>query len=80
MHRIPSPLMEEEADRFSAELLMPERAILPQLSNLSLEKLANLKMHWEVSMSALLKHSYRLGQLTERQYKSLWVEMGTRGY
>jgi transcriptional regulator with XRE-family HTH domain len=72
--------MEEEADRFAAELLMPERAILPQLSNLSLEKLANLKRYWKVAMSALLKHSYKLGQLSERQYKSLWIEMGTRGY
>jgi Zn-dependent peptidase ImmA (M78 family)/transcriptional regulator with XRE-family HTH domain len=80
MHRIPSPLMEEEADSFAAELLMPEQAILPQLSNLSLEKLANLKRYWKVSMSALLKHSYKLGQLSERQYKSLWIEMGTRGY
>ena len=31
-------------------------------------------------MSALLKHSYKLGQLSERQYKSLWIEMRTRGY
>jgi Zn-dependent peptidase ImmA (M78 family) len=80
MHRIPTPTMEEEADRFAAELLMPEREIRSHLRDLTLEKLAYLKPHWKVAMSALLQHAQRLGQITERRYRTLWTEMGARGY
>jgi Zn-dependent peptidase ImmA (M78 family)/DNA-binding XRE family transcriptional regulator len=80
MHRIPTPSMEDEADRFAAEFLMPERDIRSHLRDLTLEKLASLKPHWKVAMSALLQQAKNLGQITERHYRTLWTEMGARGY
>jgi hypothetical protein len=39
--------MEEEANAFAAEFLMPEHVIRPELRNLSLGKLIDLKREWE---------------------------------
>jgi Zn-dependent peptidase ImmA (M78 family) len=81
MHRLPSQHdMEEEANRFASEFLMPSREILPQLYNLSLERIATLKRYWKVSMGAILQHALRLEQVTERKHKSLRIELTTRGY
>jgi Zn-dependent peptidase ImmA (M78 family)/transcriptional regulator with XRE-family HTH domain len=81
MHRLPSQHdMEEEANRFAGEFLMPAREILPQLHNISLERLATLKRYWKVTMGAILQHALRLEQVTERKYKSLRIELTTRGY
>lgn len=80
MHRLPTPNMEEEADRFAAEFLMPALEIAQYLSNLALDKLATLKKYWKVSMGAILVHAKRLGKVTQRQYEYLWTQMGKAGY
>ena len=64
MHSVPRPRMEKEADRFAAEFLMPSRDIRPSLSQLSLSKLANLKIHWKVSMAALLYRAKELNKIS----------------
>ncbi|WP_051273598.1 helix-turn-helix domain-containing protein [Desulfotruncus alcoholivorax] len=76
----PNPNMEKEADRFSAEFLMPAKEIRPYLRNLSIQRLAELKIHWKVSMAALLKRAADLGEITERQYRFLWMKMSKLGY
>jgi len=80
MHQIPTPSMEEEADRFAAELLMPSHEVRSQFYKVSLERLAVLKRYWKVSMAALLQHARRLNRITEHKYRSLWTEMGKVGY
>ncbi len=80
MHRLPSDNMEGEADRFASELLMPEREIRTQLSDLTLPRLATLKGHWRVSMSALLKRAGDLGTMTSDATRRLWVQIGKYGY
>jgi Zn-dependent peptidase ImmA (M78 family)/DNA-binding XRE family transcriptional regulator len=80
MHRLPSPYMEEEADRFAAEFLMPADIIRSELSHLSLEQLASLKLRWRVSMAALLKRALTLKKITERQYRYFWMQMGKLGW
>jgi Zn-dependent peptidase ImmA (M78 family)/DNA-binding XRE family transcriptional regulator len=80
MHRLPTPNMEEEADRFAAEFLMPAMEIAQYLSDLALDKLASLKRHWKVSMAAILQHAKRLGKISQRQYEYLWTLMGKAGY
>ena len=74
------PDMEKEADRFAAEFLMPEREIRPYLLNVSLQKLAELKPYWKVSMAALLKRAQDLGTITARHARSLWMRMSGAGY
>lgn len=74
------PEIEDEANLFSAEFLMPANEIAPHLRNLSLAKLAQLKRHWRVSMAALLVRAKETNAITLRQYQSLWTEMGKLGY
>ena len=76
----PTPTLELEANRFAAEFLMPERDVRPYLDDLTLPKLAALKPHWKVSMSALLKRAGDLGAITESRAHSLWSTLSKRGY
>lgn len=80
MHRLPTPDIEEEADRFAAEFLMPTQEIRPHLSNVTLERLANLKKYWKTSMASIISKAKSVGKITENQYRYLWTQMGKAGY
>lgn len=80
MHRFPTDSMEREADEFAAEFLMPASQIKPQLFGVTLPKLASLKPHWRVAMSALLRRAGDLGTVTPRTKQYLWTQMGMRGF
>lgn len=71
---------EKEAYQFAMELLVPSRMIKPYFTKLSLDKLADLKSYWYVSMQSLLLYANTLGMLTKNQYKYLWIQMGALGY
>lgn len=80
LHRdVPAPTMEEEADQFAAEFLMPARDIGPSLNRFDLRKAALLKPFWKVSMAALVVRAKTLGKLTDGQYRHLWTQMGAAG-
>ena len=74
------PDVEMEADRFAAEFLMPKRYIEPYLYDLTLSKLASLKIQWKVSMAALLKRASDLKTITPNQSQYLWKQMSKYGY
>ncbi len=80
MHQVPNPEMEMQANLFAAEFLMPTKDISSQLYNLSLQKFMDLKLHWKVSMQALIYKSWKVGKLTDRMYKYYQVEMSKRGF
>jgi Zn-dependent peptidase ImmA (M78 family) len=80
MHDITSDTMEDEANLFAAEFLMPEEDIKPQLKNLSLPVLATLKRIWRVSMAALLRRAHELGVISLRAYQSLQKLLSMYGY
>jgi len=80
MHEIQTEHMEDEANRFAAEFLMPANDILPSLVPVTLPRLAALKSYWKVSMAALLKRATDLEAVTERQARSLWMKMGQAGF
>jgi Zn-dependent peptidase ImmA (M78 family)/transcriptional regulator with XRE-family HTH domain len=80
LHRSASATIEDEANEFAAEFLMPERDIRADLSGVSIPKLAALKPFWRVSMAALLNRAMQLGKVTARQYRTLWTKMGQAGY
>ena len=80
MHRLHTEDPEREADRFAAELLMPEREIGPDLYSLTMPKLATLKASWRVSMASLIRRAYDLDKVTERQYRSLFEHLSKLGY
>ena len=80
MHRTINPDMEDQANKFAAEFLMPKEEIAPSLSNVNLQKLANLKLYWKVSMAAILHRAFDIGKITQRQYRYLWVQLSKAGY
>jgi Zn-dependent peptidase ImmA (M78 family)/transcriptional regulator with XRE-family HTH domain len=75
MHQYPAPDMEEQADRFAAEFLLPEKEIAPQLTRLTLPKLAMLKQEWRVSMGALIEQAHRIGNISKSQRSRLIIQL-----
>jgi len=80
MHTIPNGDMEEQANAFASELLMPSDDVRPMLSAITLPKLASLTPHWRVSMSALLQRACDLRRLPHRAQRALWAQLAAAGY
>jgi Zn-dependent peptidase ImmA (M78 family)/transcriptional regulator with XRE-family HTH domain len=83
MHEVPRESMEDEADAFAAELLMPASELTQQfkrLRPLRLQDLADLKPYWRTSMGSLLVQASKLDFLTDRQKQYLWRQMSMLGY
>lgn len=73
-HSFPEGLkkVEEEANAFASELLMPEEAMRREiLPPVTLTSLAELKPKWGVSIAALIECAYKLNIITDRQAKYL---------
>jgi Zn-dependent peptidase ImmA (M78 family) len=75
-----SSQIENEADRFAGEFLMPANEIRHQLINLDIPKLANLKRYWGVSMAALIMRAKHLEVISDYEETQLWKRMSARGY
>lgn len=72
---------EDEADEFASEFLMPERDIRHHLTaRTDLDDLAQLKLHWRVSMQSLLIRAGNIGRLTKTQSIRLWKQISFSGY
>jgi Zn-dependent peptidase ImmA (M78 family)/transcriptional regulator with XRE-family HTH domain len=80
MHAFPSEKMEEEANRFASEFLMPASEIKHQLRNIRLPNLALLKGIWKVSMGALLERAKQLGTINSTQHRYMRVKFGSLHY
>jgi len=80
MHGVPEPGMEEEADRFAAEFLMPAAEIKSQLRGMNLRLAARLKPVWRTSMGALIRRARDLEVITDRQHTSLRVQISQNGW
>jgi len=72
--------IEQEANDFASELLMPENEIRPQLVGLNMEKLGDLKRYWKVSMQSILVKARKMEAITENQSKYLWRQISYLGY
>jgi Zn-dependent peptidase ImmA (M78 family) len=76
-----SRVVEDQANRFAAEFLMPEQDIaddLPRTADWA--ALAELKAEWGVSMAALLYRARTLGVMKEVTYRNATSTMGARGW
>jgi Zn-dependent peptidase ImmA (M78 family)/DNA-binding XRE family transcriptional regulator len=80
MHRFPDGDIEEDANTFAREFLMPSNEILPQLQGLTLDKAARLKPHWKASMHAIVYHAKALGCISEWQARRMFTRMSALGY
>lgn len=74
------PEVEDQANEFAAELLMPTDVIRTEFRNLSTGKLVDLKRAWGVSMAALIERAHHLEILTSQQRKSFYTMMSKRGW
>lgn len=74
-----SEKVEEEADRFASEFLMPKSEIRNSLRNLNFNKLADLKRYWKVSMRSLVRRSRDLGMLNQQEYRNFQINFSRRG-
>lgn len=72
--------VEADATAFAAEFLMPSAAIRPQLRNLTIGTLHDLKRHWGVSMQALIERAHRLGTLSARERTNFYKRFSAAGW
>jgi Zn-dependent peptidase ImmA (M78 family)/transcriptional regulator with XRE-family HTH domain len=75
-----TPEMEQEANEFASELLMPENGIKEYLKTTNLNDYANLKKTWKVSMAALIFRAKILKCIDEKESINLWKKMSMYGY
>ncbi len=77
-------VVEEQANRFASELLMPSEEILPLLpqvmSGAAWASFARLKEQWGVSIQALLFRARRLGAITDVSYRNAMTIVSARGW
>jgi Zn-dependent peptidase ImmA (M78 family)/transcriptional regulator with XRE-family HTH domain len=72
--------IEDQANRFAAEFLMPADVIRTEFRNLTTGKLIDLKRAWGVSMAALIERAHHLGIITKQQRTSFYTMMSKRGW
>lgn len=87
MHKDCEPggrIVEEQANRFAAELLLPRKEIAPllpvRMSSDAWASLGRLKECWGVSIQALLFRARRLGRLEDAQYRNAMTTVSARGW
>jgi Zn-dependent peptidase ImmA (M78 family)/transcriptional regulator with XRE-family HTH domain len=76
----PDDDVEDQANAFAAEFLMPADFIRPSLRNLKAGQLPGLKAQYGVSMQAIVERAYRFGYLTPAQRTSIYKMFGARGW
>jgi Zn-dependent peptidase ImmA (M78 family)/DNA-binding XRE family transcriptional regulator len=72
--------MEDEANSFAAEFLMPTEVIRSQLRNLTLGRLQDLKREWGVSMQALVERAHAIGYLSPKRRTSIYRSFSANGW
>lgn len=73
--------VEREADAFAGEFLVPRSTLERQVpSFITIETVLKLKQHWGVSAMAMVRRLRDVGRLTEWAYRSLIIELTSRGY
>jgi Zn-dependent peptidase ImmA (M78 family)/transcriptional regulator with XRE-family HTH domain len=75
------PELEDEANSFAGEFLLPESAMRRELlPPITLTTLARLKSRWKVSIQALAHRAYELEIISPRQYKYLRQQVNQQGW
>lgn len=80
MHRVVNLDIEDQANVFAANFLMPAEDIRNSFNEVSLARMAALKPYWKVSMAALLVRAKDLGKMTVNQSEYCWKQMSKAGY
>jgi len=73
-----SEIVENEANRFASEFLMPKTEIINSLRYLTFPKLGDLKRYWKVSMKSLVHRAYHLGVINQNQYRNFQINFSRK--
>lgn len=74
-------VIEDQAQRFAAEFLMPESDIRGELPvRADWVVFMNLKAKWHVSIASLLMRAHTLGVMDERTYRQAWKSLSAHGW
>jgi len=73
-------LMEDQANRFSGALLLPESTFAKDIHAVSLDSLRALKPKWRVSVGVMIKRCAHLGLISEAEERRLWLNYSRRGW
>jgi len=71
-------LVEDQAFRFGAALLLPEHSFLEDLYSVSLDALLALKLKWRVSIAMMIERLKDLNIVNTDQHKRLRINYSTR--
>jgi len=72
---------EYQADRFASAFLMPEADILAHVSHIfTPSQIIGAKKRWRVAAMALAYRLHKMSLLSDWNYRSLCIELGTLGY
>jgi Zn-dependent peptidase ImmA (M78 family) len=84
MHRHGAPQgqdAEREANAFASAFLMPRASVLAAAPRVTtVDHLVRLKKHWNVSVAALAYRLHTVGVLSDWHYRTLCIEIASRGY
>jgi len=72
--------VEADATTFAAEFLMPAETIRPQLRNLTVGRLHDLKRLWGVSMQALIERARELETINGRERTNFYKRFSSLGW
>jgi Zn-dependent peptidase ImmA (M78 family)/DNA-binding XRE family transcriptional regulator len=72
--------VEDQANMFAAEFLMPIDVIRPQLRSLRVDALFDLKREWGVSMAAIIERAHTAGLIKPNQRTSMYKLFSARGW
>lgn len=79
--QVGSKAIEDQAQQFAAELLMPEGDIRNELpARADWHLLMRLKAKWHVSMAALIMRARALEVMNEQNYRQAWKTLSVRGW
>lgn len=83
MHRVPGDDQEKEADLFAASLLAPADDIRDDLNGLTtaqFRRLLELKPKWGMSVAALIRRAFDIGEISDRQYREFQLRINRLGW
>jgi Zn-dependent peptidase ImmA (M78 family)/DNA-binding XRE family transcriptional regulator len=73
-------LVERQADRIAAHLLLPEKEFVTEVFSPSLDALLTLKERWGASVGAMIMRCKSLGILDEDSARVMWINYNRRGW
>lgn len=80
MHRVPYPEMEDEANEFASELLMPRADIENDFFSFSPDHFMLLKGKWKTSIASVIRKARDLDKISQHEYVGFNIDLNRMGW